>query len=73
MSQRSRKVHQQTAGVVFSGLIINYPLSILVLYILIDQLGIQDSFKIATFSTIFMTVFAYIRVYIVTRWFSRKD
>lgn len=73
VSQRSREIHQRTLGVVFSGLIINYPLQIGVLYVLLDIFGVKDSFWIATYSTIFMTVFAYIRVYIVNRYFSRKD
>lgn len=73
MGRRSRDIHQRTIGVVFSGLIINYPLQIGVLYILLDILGVRDSFWIATYSTMIMTIFAYIRVYIVNRYFSRKD
>jgi len=72
MGSRSREIHQRTIGVVFSGLIINYPLQIGVLYILLDLWGVRDSFWIATYSTMFMTVFAYIRVYIVNRYFSRR-
>jgi len=72
MGKRSREIHARTASVVFSGLIINYPLQIGVLYILLDIWGVRDSFWIATYSTMFMTVFAYIRVYIVNRYFSRR-
>jgi hypothetical protein len=72
MGSRSREIHARTASVVFSGLIINYPLQIGVLYILLDIWGVRDSFWIATYSTMFMTVFAYIRVYIVNRYFSRR-
>ena len=73
MGRKVREIHARTASVVFSGLIINYPLSIGILYLLLDVMGVSDSFWIATYSTMFMTVFAYIRVYIVNRYFSRKD
>ena len=73
MSRKVREIHQRTASVVFSGLIINYPLQIGVLYVLLDIWGVRDSFWIATYSTMFMTVFAYIRVYIVNRYFSNKS
>ena len=73
MGRKAREIHARTASVVFSGLIINYPLSIGVLYVLLDVMGVSDSFWIATYSTMFMTVFAYIRVYIVNRFFANKD
>lgn len=73
MGRKVREIHARTASVVFSGLIINYPLSIGVLYVLLDVMGVSDSFWIATYSTMFMTVFAYIRVYIVNRFFANKD
>ena len=58
MGRKAREIHARTASVVFSGLIINYPLSIGVLYVLLDVMGVSDSFWIATYSTLFMTVFA---------------
>ena len=73
MGRKAREIHARTASVVFSGLIINYPLSIGILYVLLDIMGVSDSFWIATYSTLFMTVFAYIRVYIVNRFFANKD
>jgi len=73
MGRKVREIHARTASVVFSGLIINYPLSIGILYLLLDVMGVSDSFWIATYSTMFMTVFAYIRVYIVNRFFANKD
>lgn len=73
MGRKAREIHARTASVVFSGLIINYPLQIGVLYVLLDIMGVSDSFWIATYSTLFMTVFAYIRVYIVNRFFANKD
>lgn len=73
MGRKVREIHARTASVVFSGLIINYPLSIGILYVLLDIMGVSDSFWIATYSTLFMTVFAYIRVYIVNRFFENKD
>jgi len=73
MGRKVREIHARTASVVFSGLIINYPLSIGILYLLLDVMGVSDSFWIATYSTMFMTVFAYICVYIVNRFFANKD
>lgn len=72
VSQEVREIHARTASVVFSGLVINYPLQILVLYILIDRFSVLDSFWIATYSTLIMTVFAYTRVYIVNRFFTKR-
>ena len=68
-----RKLHQQTSATVFSGLIINYPLSITLLWFIMDYLGISNTFIIATLVTFFMTIFAYCRVYIVLRFFEKRE
>lgn len=72
VSQEVREIHARTASVVLSGLVINYPLQILVLYILIDLFSVLEPFWIATYSTLIMTVFAYTRVYIVNRFFTKR-
>ena len=51
---------------------VNYPLQILVIYLLLDILHITESFWVATYSTMIMTVFAYARVYVVRRYFDKK-
>ena len=73
MSEKSRRLHREVSAIVFSGLIINYPLQLGILYLLLEIWGFSDPFYIATLSTIFMTFFAYTRVYIVRRWFSGKE
>ena len=73
MPKSVRQRHKETSAVVFSGLLINYPLSIMVLYLLLDVMGMDDPFWIATYSTAIMTVFAYIRVYIVRRFYDKKS
>jgi drug/metabolite transporter (DMT)-like permease len=67
------ELHKQTSATVFSGLIINYPLSITLLFFIMDYLGITNTFVIATMMTFFMTIFAYCRVYIVLRWFEKRE
>lgn len=72
MNKKVRQRHKETASIVGTGLLVNYPLQILVIYLLLDILHITQSFWVATYSTLIMTVFAYIRVYIVRRHFDKK-
>ena len=72
MNKRVRQRHKETASIVGTGLLVNYPLQILVIYLLLDILHVTQSFWVATYSTLIMTVFAYIRVYIVRRHFDKK-
>ena len=68
----SKEIHKETATNVFTGLIINYPLQVLLLYIMLDILNWEDSFTIATTGVAFMTVVAYTRVYIIRKYFKEK-
>ena len=68
----SKEIHKETATTVFTGLIINYPLQVLLLYIMLDILKWEDSFTIATTGVAFMTVVAYTRVYIIRKYFKEK-
>jgi len=72
MNQKIRNRHKETATTVFSGTIINYPLQIFVIWLLLDLLNVTDAFWLATYSTMIMTVFAYIRVYLVRTYFDKK-
>ena len=72
MNKRVRQRHKETASIVGTGLLVNYPLQILVIYLLLDILNVTQSFWVATYSTMIMTVFAYIRVYIVRRYFDKQ-
>ena len=68
----SKEIHKETATTVFTGLLINYPLQVFLLYIMLDILKWEDSFKIATTGVAFMTVVAYTRVYIIRKYFKEK-
>lgn len=69
MSESSRRIHKETATTVFTGLLINYPLNLIGLYILIDKLQWTNSIHIGTTITAYMTFIAYTRVYIIRRYF----
>jgi len=71
MSQSARQRHKETATTVFTGLIINYPLNLLGLYLCIDYFGMTDPFWIGTTITFYMTFLAYIRVFIIRSYFSK--
>ena len=71
MTARVRKRHKETFTTVFKGLLINYPLNLLGLFVCIDYLNMTDPFWIGTTVTAYMTVVAYIRVFMVRSYFDR--
>ena len=73
MSPRTRKRHKETFTTVGTGLIINYPLNILGLFVCIDLLKMTDAFWIGTTITAFMTVVAYIRVFIIRSLYDKEN
>jgi hypothetical protein len=60
-----RDILKQTHEIVLTGLVTNYPLSLFTIWLIVDVFDISSAFAIATVSTAIMTVFAYIRVYLV--------
>lgn len=72
MSKSSRQIHKETFTTVFTGLLINYPLNLIGLYICIDILGMTSAFAIGTTITACMTGVAYTRVYIIRRYFYKR-
>ena len=70
MSKASRKIHKETATTVGTGLLINYPLNLSLLYLLIEVLEWSNTFEIGTTFTALMNFVAYTRVYTIRRWFS---
>lgn len=72
MNQEVRQRHKETFTTVFTGLLINYPLNLLGLFICIDLWGMTSSVHIGTTVTAWMTVVAYVRVYTIRRYYSRK-
>ena len=67
------EIHQQTSATVFSGLLINYPLNLVLLWFILKWLEITNPFVVGTMITFFMTIFAYIRVYVILRWFEKRE
>ena len=72
MNKEVRRLHKETATTVGTGLLINYPLNILGLYLCISVWGMENPLHIGTTITTFMTIVAYIRVYSIRRWFSKR-
>ena len=70
MSIQSRSIHKETAATVGTGLLINYPLNLFLLFVCIDLWGMTNTFYIGTLITALMTFVAYVRVYSIRRWFS---
>ena len=71
MSPRSRQRHKETFTTVGTGLLINYPLNLVGLYVTITLLGMTDPFWIGTSITAFMTFVAYVRVYMIRKYYDR--
>ena len=72
MSVETRRLHKETFTTVGTGLLINYPLNIMGLYICISMVGMSNPLHIGTTITAFMTFVAYVRVYTIRRWFSKN-
>jgi hypothetical protein len=71
MNHKVRQRHKETLTTVGTGLIVNYPLNLLGLYICIDLLEWTDSFTIGTTITAWMTVVAYTRVFIIRSYYDK--
>lgn len=73
MNQREKSVAKETSWIVFSGTAINFPLQLACLYLIIDVWGIISAFWIGVYTTLMMTVFAWLRVYAVRDYHDRKE
>ncbi len=71
MNKKVRQRHKETFTTVGTGLLINYPLNLLGLYVCIDLLEWTDPFVIGTTITAWMTVVAYTRVYIIRSYYDK--
>tara|TARA_B100000287_G_scaffold202400_1_gene191113 strand:- start:3126 stop:3359 length:234 start_codon:yes stop_codon:yes gene_type:complete len=72
MNKRQKKALKESVVTVFSGMLINWPVSIVFLYLFIDvlKLGILEA---SVYMTIGFTVVALIRVYIIRLFFEKKN
>tara|TARA_B100001093_G_scaffold250126_1_gene239604 strand:- start:630 stop:845 length:216 start_codon:yes stop_codon:yes gene_type:complete len=66
------KLHKEVTTTVGTGLMINYPLNLLLLFIFIDVLSWQNTIAIGTVVTGIITIVAYIRVYTIRSWFNNR-
>ena len=72
MNRRQKKAMKESAITVFSGMMINWPVSIVFLYWFIDVLKL-DIFITSIYMTIGFTFVALLRVYIIRMILSKKD
>lgn len=73
MNKREKSVARETSWIVFSGTVINYPLQLACLWVIIEHWDITSAFLIGTYTTLMMTVFAWLRVYIVRDYHDKKQ
>ena len=74
MSKTNKPVSlaRETSIIVFSGLAINYPLSILVSWILISVLEISSAFIFATLQTVIFTIVSWTRIYFIRKKMQKR-
>jgi len=72
VNQKQREALKEALVTVGTGFIINWPISIIFLYLFIDLLKL-DILTTSVFMTFGFTVVAVIRVYLIRMWFSQDD
>ena len=71
MNQITKQRHKETAMVVGTGLLINYPANLFLLWLFISVMDITDPLKLSVLISLFLTVIAYIRVYMVRKHYDK--
>jgi hypothetical protein len=71
ISKRTKQIHKETATQIGTGLLVNYPLNLSLLFIFIERLNVTDPIVLGTMVTCVMTVVAYIRVFLIRSYFSK--
>jgi hypothetical protein len=66
-------IHKETLIAVGTGLSINYPVNLLLVFLLLDIFNWTNSFLIGTTITAIITFISYIRVYIIRKHFAKKE
>ena len=67
------KIIRESLVNVSTGLMVNYPLSLLVLYLLLDVFEIQDTFWVGTIVTAVLTITAFIRVFWIRSYYENRN
>jgi len=70
MNKRQRTAFKETLVTVFTGLVINWPISIVLLYLFIDVLALS-TFTVSILLTASFTIIAIIRVFTIRMWFTK--
>lgn len=70
MNKRQRTALWESLVTVGTGLVINWPISVVLLYWFIDVLDLS-SFQVSILLTACFTIIAVIRVFIIRMWFTR--
>jgi len=70
MNQRQKTALKESLVTVGTGLVINWPISIVLLYWFIDVLALS-SFAVSILLTAAFTVIAIIRVFTIRMWFTK--
>jgi len=65
-------VFRESLVIVLTGTLVNYPLSLFFLWLLMDIVEMDSVFWIGTYSTLGMTVVAFIRVYWIRSWYEKR-
>jgi hypothetical protein len=72
MNKRQKKAMKESVITVFSGMMINWPVSVVFLYLFIDVMKL-DIFITSIYMTMGFTIVALIRVYVIRMIISKKD
>jgi hypothetical protein len=72
MKLETKQIHKETLTQVCTGIVINYPLNLLMLYTFIELWQILDPVTISIMSTIGFTLIAYVRIFLLRTYFSKK-
>ena len=70
MNKRQKTAFKETLVTVFTGLVINWPISIVLLYLFIDVLALP-TIIVSILLTASFTIIATIRVFTIRMWFSK--
>jgi hypothetical protein len=72
MNKRQKKAMKESVITVFSGMMINWPVSVVLLYLFIDVMKL-DIFITSIYMTMGFTIVALIRVYIIRLIFEKRN
>lgn len=72
MKEETKRIHKETFTQVITGIVINYPLNLLMLYTFIEVWKILDPVTISIMTTIGFTVVAYARIFLLRSYFSKR-